>query len=826
MPAKSARLTRMWFEVVTNNFASIHEMGFRDDTHLDTNGGTTPGNQMIISNLWRNVTWSDAWRKTQLFSIKLTQEHEVSWKNWQSDFRFLGSDNSHRLPQCRARLQLVYPLVHMSVPSERQVPLHTDSWEHHNPEPRIQGEPSYVMFEFSNHHCRPPQSGSSKNLVPYHQIFLSWTDDFFLCPLRTRSLLSASDKLCAVFFPVTDGTTSIARRHLLQLIDGFSCAPGTASTFWVESSWLCRMLKFLSCISQTDQSFLFLANQLVPLLWTIWLWFWNPVLLVIITVSIEMEIRGLSASSRAVSRSVSCFTEIISDFLTSLDNNRLGDGLFLTCASCVCSWVMILIPEISLSVRFDALTSQPVSSDFLIEINGCVLLQSNSENFTTENVIQDAFSLALFHVEIVIQCLLSKLLKKFSTTIVFQSIGWCYSLWTATHPVCRASFSPWSSAVHAILSDTALVPICHDLPIWTQPDRALHQFPTQQTFRRYGRTIVAHAPPPCGQLHLTSPRISAPLPMWNNLTPNRRVSRSVNNRAMTKMKWKHAVFAWHKRAHSSETKTDDSRRAHEYASAWQKYVQMCIRSTPVQWRDNHNKDINKVTEETNLGSYTVQRLTSPLHDDKRATTPYLGNKVICDWPTSNVHKTLGVEIRQMQPQAMLQIPSRLPREKEIPSPDHDQWYTRVVNAAVLPLKCIVVFPAPLLLHCPLSKGMVQRNIGWPDLAKFWSIFSAVRFQNSSGLPSKVPYHFYFWTRTQERPMTARKSFCILFNCLWLFFHIIHHFLLHPTQCRLHIDMKMILWNSLVHTVILPSSVESYRRFPVKWILGKSSTRIP
>ena len=31
----------------------------------------------------------------------------------------------------------------------------------------------------------------------------------------------------AVFFPVTDGTTSIARRHLLQLIDGFSCAPCT-----------------------------------------------------------------------------------------------------------------------------------------------------------------------------------------------------------------------------------------------------------------------------------------------------------------------------------------------------------------------------------------------------------------------------------------------------------------------------------------------------------------------------------------------------------------------------------------------------------------------
>ena len=48
---------------------------------------------------------------------------------------------------------------------------------------------------------------------------------------------------------------------------------------------------------------------------------------------------------------------------------------------------------------------------------------------------------------------------------------------------------------------------------------------------------------------------------------------------------------------------------------------MCMRSTPVQWSDKHNRDINKVTEDTKSGSYTVQRLTSPLHDDRRATTP-------------------------------------------------------------------------------------------------------------------------------------------------------------------------------------------------------------
>ena len=155
-----------------------------------------------------------------------------------------------------------------------------------------------------------------------------------------------------------DGTTSIARRHSLQLIDGFSCAPGTPSTFWLESSWLCRMLKFLSCVSQTDQSFLFFGhparttalNNLTLIL--------KSCPLVTITVSIEVEIRGLSVSTRAVSRSVSCFTEIIPDFLTFLGNNRLGDGLFDLRELCLPLRVMILIPEISRSVRFDVLTSQ------------------------------------------------------------------------------------------------------------------------------------------------------------------------------------------------------------------------------------------------------------------------------------------------------------------------------------------------------------------------------------------------------------------------------------------------------------------------------------
>ena len=142
--------------------------------------------------------------------------------------------------------------------------------------------------------------------------------------------------------------------------------------------------------------------------------------MVIITASIEMEIRGFRISSRAVSRSVSCFSQIIPDFLASLGNNRLGDGLF--------DLRELRLPlsddhdSRNLSFREVRCSHQPVSSDFLIEINGCVLLQSNSENFLTENVVRDAFRLALSHVEIVIQCLLSKLLRKFSITIVFEAL--------------------------------------------------------------------------------------------------------------------------------------------------------------------------------------------------------------------------------------------------------------------------------------------------------------------------------------------------------------------------------------------------------------------
>ena len=68
-----------------------------------------------------------------------------------------------------------------------------------------------------------------------------------------------------------------------------------------------------------------------------------------------------------------------------------------------------------------------------------------------------------------------------------------FSTVNRAHIVYRALFSQKSSAAHAVLVDTALVPISRDHPLCTRLPRALHQSPTQQTFRRFGHGIVAHA---------------------------------------------------------------------------------------------------------------------------------------------------------------------------------------------------------------------------------------------------------------------------------------------------------------------------------------------
>ena len=66
---------------------------------------------------------------------------------------------------------------------------------------------------------------------------------------------------------------------------------------------------------------------------------------------------------------------------------------------------------------------------------------------------------------------------------------------------------------------------------------------------------------------------------------------------------------------------DGSCRANECTCALQGYVQMRMRSTLCSG-DRHTTGIpTRSAEDTNLGSYSVQHFTSPLHDDRRATTP-------------------------------------------------------------------------------------------------------------------------------------------------------------------------------------------------------------
>ena len=113
--------------------------------------------------------------------------------------------------------------------------------------------------------------------------------------------------------------------------------------------------------------------------------------------------------------------EIIPDFFPFLCNNRLGDGSLDLRELCLPR--SDDLDSRNFSFREIRRSHQPVSSDFLIEINGCVLLQGNSENFFTKNVALNAFSLALSHVEIVIQCLLSKLLRKFSISVVVEALN-------------------------------------------------------------------------------------------------------------------------------------------------------------------------------------------------------------------------------------------------------------------------------------------------------------------------------------------------------------------------------------------------------------------
>ena len=78
------------------------------------------------------------------------------------------------------------------------------------------------------------------------------------------------------------------------------------------------------------------------------------------------------------------------------------------------------------------------------------------------------------------------------------------------------------------------------------------------------------------------------------------------------------------------------------------YRCVCARHCAVETDTQQGYRQRAENKQTNLGSYSIPtELMSLSHDDSHAITPDLGNKVICDWHTSNVHNTFRVETRDV-----------------------------------------------------------------------------------------------------------------------------------------------------------------------------------
>ena len=111
------------------------------------------------------------------------------------------------------------------------------------------------------------------------------------------------------------------------------------------------------------------------------------------------------------------------------------------------------------------------------------------------------------------------------------------------------------------------------------------------------------------------------------------------------------------------------------------------------------------------------------------------------------------------------------------------------------------FPFRSSLACVFARGGsvgISCFSSWLDATGLPGVLRST--DNSAIISATAPWYWADWRR---RP--ARKYFCILFNC-W---HVIHHFLLHPMQCRWTLTWRWpCLWYSLVHTVVFPSSFES------------------
>ena len=98
---------------------------------------------------------------------------------------------------------------------------------------------------------------------------------------------------------------------------------------------------------------------------------------------------------------------------------------------------------------------------------------------------------------------------------------------------------------------------------------------------------------------------------------------------------------------------------------------ICASARHVPWRDRHKGNNKKTEEQTWI--CTIQSLLFQSHDGRHAiSTLQLIHLRLTHFQCSQYHEL----------QSMLQIPSRLPREYESPSPDHHTRDTVVVNSVL------------------------------------------------------------------------------------------------------------------------------------------------
>ena len=104
----------------------------------------------------------------------------------------------------------------------------------------------------------------------------------------------------------------------------------------------------------------------------------------------------------------------------------------------------------------------------------------------------------------------------------------------------------------------------------------------------------------------------------------------------------------------------------------------------VQWRKTHNRDTDKDlrTDKQTWDPTLFQQ--SSCHRRMTAVMRHTINRQQGNLRLTHLQCSQYAWSRNqdVQPQSMLQIPSRLPREYESPSPDHRKRYTGVVNTVL------------------------------------------------------------------------------------------------------------------------------------------------